>query len=305
MRKFLYIIILFICFDSSKAIETKIIHNIQGEIITNIDIKNEFKYLLALNNNLKELNKEKIFNISNNSIIREKIKKIEVSNYFKKIELNNEFLDYLIKNIYTRLELKSLKEFETYLKGYDLALSDISKKITIDTLWNELIMRKYSSQIEINEEKIKNKIINSGKNQKKEYQLSEIIFEIKNKDEIEKKYTEIIRNINEVGFENAASVYSFSDSSKIGGDIGWVNEESLNNKIKQKIVGLKIGEVSKPIILPNGILILKVKNVRNISIKIDYSLELTKAIDFEKSRQLNQYSKIYFNKIKKNLELNE
>ena len=292
-------------FNSAKAIETKIIHNIQNEIITNVDIKNEFKYLLALNNNLKKLEKEKILVIANNSIIKEKIKKIELLKYFKKIEINTNFLEQLIKNIYTRQGLKSLEEFEIYLKDYNLTINDIKKKITIDALWNQLVVQKYQSKVEINEEKIYKKITKANNNLTKEYELAEIIFEIKNKAEIQKKYEEIVNNIKEVGFENTASMYSFAESSKIGGDLGWIKESSLNNKIKKKIINLKIGQVSNPIIIPNGIMLLKVKNTRNSVAIIDYKLELKKAINYEKNRQLDQYSKIYFNKIKKNLEFNE
>ena len=305
MKNFLSIIFLFVGLVSAQSIETKIIHNIQNEIITNIDIKNEFKYLLALNNNLKELDKESIFNISNQSIIKEKIKLIEITKYFKKVEINIEYLDVLLKQIYTGKGLKSLEEFEVYLKDYSLILSEVRKKITIDALWNELIMRKYSSLIEIDEEKINKKITNNINNQTKEYQLSEIVFEVKSKEEIEKKYKDIIRNIKEKGFENTASLFSFSESSKIGGDIGWINQNSLNSQIKNKISKLKIGEITNPIILPNGILILKVKNIRNSKIKTDYKLELKKAINFERTKQLDQYSKIYFNKLKKNLDFNE
>ena len=305
MKNFLLIIFLLLMFNSAKAIETKIIHNIQNEIITNVDIKNEFKYLLALNNNLKKLEKEKILVIANNSIIKEKIKKIELLKYFKKIEINTNFLEQLIKNIYTRQGLKSLEEFEIYLKDYNLTINDIKKKITIDALWNQLVVQKYQSKVEINEEKIYKKITKANNNLTKEYELAEIIFEIKNKAEIQKKYEEIVNNIKEVGFENTASMYSFAESSKIGGDLGWIKESSLNNKIKKKIINLKIGQVSNPIIIPNGIMLLKVKNTRNSVAIIDYKLELKKAINYEKNRQLDQYSKIYFNKIKKNLEFNE
>ena len=220
--------------SNAKSIETKIIHNIQNEIITNIDIKNEFKYLIALNNSLKELDKQKILNISNESIIREKIKKIEVSKNFKEIKINENYSELLLKNIYSRLNIKSLSEFELYLKDYDLKLKDIKIKITIDALWNELIIQKYSSKIKINKDEIRKKILKSSKIQSKEYQLSEIIFEVQKKEEIEKKYNEIIKSINEIGFENSAATYSFSPSAKIGGDIGWINENSLNNNIKKK-----------------------------------------------------------------------
>ena len=305
MKKIFSIIFLILIVSSVKAIETKIVRNIQNEIITNVDIKNEFRYLSALNNNLKNLNKEKIFNIASNSIINEKIKKIELLKYYKEIKIDIKYLNILLKTIYTRQGLKSMEEFEEYLGGFGLSIDDITKKITIDALWNQLVVKKYGTQIEINESKIYKNITQRNNNQTKEYELAEIIFEIKNKEEIKKKYEDIINNIKEVGFENTASMYSFAESSKIGGDIGWVNEASLNNKIKEKIVNLKMGEISNPIILPNGILILKVKNKRNTAIQIDYKNELKKAIEYEKNRQLDQYSKIYFNKIKKNLEFNE
>jgi len=301
-----YLLILFLClfFNNAKSIESKIIHSIGGEIITSIDIKNEFKYLVALNNSLKELNKEKILIISNESVIREKIKKIEISKNFKEIKINNDYLNLLLKNIYTRLNLKSINEFELYLKNYDLKIDNVKAKITIDALWNELIIKKYSSKITINEDEIKKEILKNSKIQSKEYQLSEIIFEVTNKGEIEKKYNEVVRSINEIGFENSAATYSFSESAKIGGDIGWINENSLNNDIKENINNLQIGEITKPMTLSNGILILKLVNTKKLDTTIDIENELKKAINYERNRQLNQYSKIYYNKIKKNLNFN-
>ena len=305
MKKKILILLFFLTFNPVLSIETKIIHTIQNEIITNIDIKNEFKYLVALNNSLKELDKEKILNISNESIIREKIKKIEISKNFKEIKINEEYLDMLLKKIYSRLNLKSIDELEIYLKNYDLEINDIKTKITIDALWNELIIQKYSSKISVNETKIRKEILKNNKVQSKEYQLSEIIFEITSKEEIQKKYDEVIKSINDIGFKNSAAIYSFSESAKIGGDIGWINENSLNNNIKKNISNLQIGELTKPIILSNGILILKLANIKNKETAIDLESELRIAINYERNRQLNQYSKIYYNKIKKNLNFDE
>jgi peptidyl-prolyl cis-trans isomerase SurA len=301
-----YFLILFLCcaFSGVKAIEAKIVHSIGNEIITNIDIKREFKYLIALNNSLKELDKKKILNISNESTIREKIKKIEITKNFKEIKLNEEYYEILLKNIYSKLNLKSINEFEIYLKDYDLEISDIKTKITIDALWNELIIQKYKNQISINEVQIKKEILKNSKVQSKEYQLSEIIFEVRSKEEIQRKYNEVVKSINEIGFENSAATYSFSESAKIGGDIGWINENSLNDDIKKNINILQIGEITKPIILSSGILILKLINIKKMKTTIDIENEFKKAINYERNRQLNQYSKIYYNKIKKNLDFN-
>jgi peptidyl-prolyl cis-trans isomerase SurA len=305
MKKKILIFLFTVIYFQAQSIETKIIHSIQNEIITNIDIKNEFKYLVALNNSLEELDKETIFSISNESIIREKIKKIELLKRFKDIKLNEDYSELLLKGIYSRLKLKSVEEFEIYLKNYDLKIIDIEKKITIEALWNELILQKYSSKIVINEAAIKNEILKNSKIQSKEYQLSEIIFEVENKKDIQKKYKEVVKSINEIGFKNSAATYSFSESAKIGGDIGWINENSLNNNIRKNINTLKVGEFTNPIILSNGILILKLINIKNSENTIDIENELKKAINYERNRQLNQYSKIYYNKVKKNLDFNE
>ena len=301
-----YLLIIFVCFalNNARSIESKIIHNIDNEVITNIDIKNEFRYLIALNNSLKELDKEKLLNISSQSIIREKIKKIEILKNFKEIKINEEYYELLLKNIYIRLGLKSINEFEIYLKNYDLKIEDIKTKITIDALWNELIVQKYNIKVAINESEIEKEILKNSRIQSKEYQLAEIIFEVTNKEEIKKKYNQIVKSINDIGFENSAATYSFSESAKIGGDIGWINENSLNDNIKKNINSLQIGEITKPIILSNGILVLQLINIKNSEATVDIENELKKAINYERNRQLNQYSKIYYNKVKKNLDFN-
>ena len=305
MIKFLVIFFLYLNLNSALSIEIKIIHNIQNEIITNIDIKNEFKYLIALNNNLKNLSEEKILNISNASIIKEKIKKIELLKNFKQISIDEKYSEILLQNMYSELGLKSLNEFELYLKQYDLALKSIKEKIIINALWNQLILKKYMSQVSINEHGIKEKILKNSKSQLNKFQLAEIIFDIKNKEDVDEKYKEIAKSINEIGFKNSASIYSSSDTAKIGGNIGWVNESSLNDKIKNSLSNLKIGEISNPIILSNGVLILMVMDIKVSDIIIDHSAMIKKAINYEKNRQLDQFSKIYFNKVKKNLEFNE
>ena len=304
MKSFLIIVLLFQFFNKVHSIETKIIHRIQNEIITNIDIKDEFKYLLALNNSLKELDNEKILGISNDSIIKEKIKKIEISKHFETMEIQEDYMNFLLKNIFLKLNLKSLNEFEIYLKDYDLTLDEIKRKLTIEALWNELIIKKYTSQININEDQIRKKNLENNYVQTKEYKLSEIIFEIENKEEIKKKNSEIINSIAEIGFENSALIYSISQSTKTGGNIGWINENSLGNKIRESISYLKIGQISEPIILSTGILLLKIVDIKNSKIDVDLEAEFKKAINYERNRQLNQYSKIYYNKIKKNLDFN-
>ena len=306
MKKIFYIIILILGFNDLLATESKIIYKIQNEIITNIDIKNEYKYLLALNNELQNLSKDKIYNISKESIIRETVKKNEILKRFKSLEIDENFLDTVIKNLYLRkLKLSSREDFKIYLKKYDLRIEDLEKKIKIDLLWNELIVKKYNSQIKIDVESIKKEINNNKLLITKKYFLSEIVFKIASNTELNIKYKEIKNSIGENGFENTVLIYSIADSSKVGGNIGWINESSLNRKIRENIESLNVGDLSEPILIPNGALILKINDIKQENKKIDIELELKKTIEYKRNILLNQYSQIYFNKIKKNLLFNE
>ena len=304
MKIFFYIIISIFFFNFTYSIESKIIYKIQNEIITNIDLKNEFKYLLVLNNRLKDIDKDTTFLISKESLIRDKIKKIEIIKNFKNLKIAQKYEDILIKDIYLKLGLDNKDQFIEYLKKYDLKLKYIIEKITINALWNDLIFRKYSAKIEINEKKIKNKIDLINQQTTRDFLLSEIVYEVKNKEEINKKFIEIKKSIKDIGFENTVSLFSISDSAKTGGNIGWVNEKSLSQDILKNIEKIE-GNLTQPIILPNSILMLKINEIKKSTLKIDYDIELKKAIDYERNKQLNQYSIIYFNKIKKNLEFNE
>ena len=181
MKRIFFLIMIILKFIPVEAIETKIIYKIQNNIITNIDIKNEFKYLLVFNSDLQKLDKDQIFIISKDSVLVRKIKEIEISKFFNKIEINEEFSALLIKNLYESLKLKNLDEFILYLSQHDLNIEDIEERLAINALWNELIINKYASQIDINEEIIKKRILISSKNTSKEYLLSEIIYLVKKK----------------------------------------------------------------------------------------------------------------------------
>ena len=137
------------------------------------------------------------------------------------------------------------------------------------------------------------------------YQLSEILFQIKNKDDLDIQYTEIVKNINEKGFINTANIYSFSESAQKGGEIGWINDRQLSDSIKNKINLLEIGEISKPIIVPGGFLILKINDKKKENVKIDEKEELNKIVAYEKNKQFNQFSLIFYNKLKINSKINE
>ena len=200
---------------------------VNNEIITNININEEYRYLIALNNDLKSLKEKEIFNIAKNSFLKEKVKENELQKYFK-LDQSNKYIDQTLKNLYESLNIRSEIEFKKYLSVYNLSIEDVKKKLEIEVLWNELIYKKFYGQIDIDEEKIKKKI-NENKIQKN-YLLSEIFFSGENKEKIDEKYNLIKKSISEIGFKNTANIYSFTESAKIGGSIGWIGEKSISKK---------------------------------------------------------------------------
>ena len=305
--KFLTLIIIFnfIFLKSLYSLENKIILKIENEIITSIDIANEIDYLEALNPKIKDLKKNELNEIAKNSLIRENIKRNELLKYIEEIKLDQEFLSTLIRERYSRLNLKNKDEFLNYLKNYDVNIKIIEKKISLEALWNQLIYQKFSSKVKIDKEDLLKEInadLNLGE---KNYLLSEIIFKLENKKDLNKKYLEIKDTILKVGFENAALRYSVSDSSNLGGKLGWIQESSLNKIIKKNLAKLEKNEITNPIFSPNGYIILKIDDIKFTKKNYDKNKILENLIKSRTNQQLNQFSNMYFNKIKKDTNINE
>ena len=302
---FVYVFILIFLSINSASSENKIKIELQigSEILTNIDFLNEKNYLIALNNNLKTLPKNQLKKISKESLIREKIKKIELLKFYD-FEKADKYSDQLLSDFYKKLNFENENEFNSYLINYNLNISDIKEKLKIETLWNEMIFQKYNNQIKIDKEKIKTKIKNQ-KNILKEYNLSEILFQLNPDQKLLDKYNLIIQNIENSGFKNSANIFSISDSSKFGGEIGWINQNQLNDNLLKEIENLNIDKLTKPIQTSSGYLIIKLNNTREKEKELDFEKTFKQMITEEKNRQLNQFSLIYFNKIKQNTFIGE
>ena len=286
-----------------EAQEIKIVTKIDNEIITNIDIENEYLYLTALNSNLQDIEKNKIIELAKNSLIKEIIKKKELEKYYE-LNQKNKTIDSMIENIYKNIGLSSELDFKKYLRNFNLDLNDVYKKIEVETVWNQMIYEIYKAKVVINEEKMRNEILNNEKTTEL-LLLYELVFDFKNRDEINKKYQEITNSINNVGFKETVIKYSISNSKLEAGSLGWVNKNALTQNIKNQIKDLEVGSISKPIIIPSGVLLLKIEDKRLENLKVDVDEELEKLTKYELNNQLNNYSTIHFNKIKNKLIINE
>ncbi len=300
---FLILFIFFLSNKNSLAIENKIILKVNNEIITSVDVFNEAKYLKTLNKNLKNISDKEIIKLAKNSLLREKIKIIELSKY-PEVSVNKEYLENIIKTIYTNLGLINKKQFLNYLSKYNIDIKVVEQKLSNEALWNQLIFEKFKDKIKINKDKIKKEIV-SLKKYSTTYNLNEILYNVKKKDEQEKIFLEIQESIKLNGFENTASLFSVSESSKTGGKIGWINEGSINKEILKRLVKLEVGEFTQPIQTPAGFLVLNLVDKKKREQVFNIDEELSLRVKNLQNQQLNQFSNIYFNKIKKDIKISE
>ena len=303
-----FILIIFI---NSKIVhsnnDVKILFKIDNEIITNIDIEKEKRYLIALNNKLSELPSLQLDNIAKDSLIKEIVKKKELKKFFD-IKETNEYSEKIAKNFYKRLNFQNEKEFELYLNNFNIKKKFVMDKIKQESMWNQMIFERFKYQINIDEENLKEvlqKKINNNEYINENYNISEILFQIDSNENLSSKLNIIKKSINEVGFENTANIFSVSPSSKFGGKIGWIEKNQLSDVLLKEIIKIKKNELTKPVQTNNGYLIIKLNDKRIVNTEINFEDEFKKLVNFEREKQYNQISNIFYNKIKQNTYISE
>ena len=309
IRKFFLLCVILVwqlIFTNFSFSKVEIIASVNNEIITNYDLKKESGYLMILNPKMNELKNNIIIKLAKESLIKEIIKKEEL---LKFIDLNeeNDFANQYFNDVLVRLGYKDEIEFNKDLLKYEsYTLEEVKFKSKIEIYWNDLIYNKYNNKININKKKLEKKIKETSVDDKKEIFLSEIILK-KEKSDLDHEILidKIKTSINEIGFNNTASVYSISESSKFGGKIGWFEKTNLSEKIYEKIKSLEINEYSEIIEINNNLLILKVDDIRDVKKIIDKEKELERLILIEKNKKLEDYSIMYFNKVKMNYFIDE
>ena len=305
-KRVVYFILIFLTFSFQIANSKIFIKaKVNNQIITNIDVKNEKNYLLALNPNLRSLSEKNKNRYAIDSLINEKIKKMEIERRYE-ITVNKDVIKKIIYDLYSKLGISDVEAFKDYLSNYSINLDLVKRKISIEVAWNDYIVNKFNNSILVDETKIRNKINQLSKeNSLDNILLSEIIFTIKENEKLEKKFLIIKNSINDIGFEETAKLYSVSESKKNGGKIGWVYKSQLSNKISSEIDKINVGEFTSPITTPGGFIILKIIDKKEEFLKINKDEEFKKAVNFEKNRQLTMYSTLHYKRIYNKAVINE
>ena len=308
LSKKIILIILFLFLKNNfsySQINFQIIMKINNQIITSFDLEKERNYLLILNPKLTEIDENNLIELAKRSLIKEKIKKNEIIKY-KEINLQNTQIDDILEQIIKNLNFTNQTQLEEYLKNFDISINDLKEKIEIENEWKNLIYAKYSKSIKIDKKDLIEKINRIEKEEFLfEYNLSEIVFIKEQNISLEEQSKNILKSIKDIGFENTANLFSISESSKVGGQIGWVKRNNLSNEIIREINNIKVDAISSPIKIGNNYLILKINDVKKIPKEIDKEKELDKMIMIETSKQLDKFSNIFYNKIKLNSTISE
>jgi len=300
--KYIFILIILINFNfksSYSSIENIIIAKVGKNIITLQDLENRINTSLILSNKIiNQENINKIKNLTLKKLIDLEVKRLELKKY--NISVDNNLIESHMQKISQNLNIdrSNLIEFFKINKiNYDL----FRKEVETELLWNRLMVEIYSSKINISQEQIEAETKNIINNQKKiiEFKLAEIEIDFDRNSKL-KLINEIKESIKNDGFFNTATKYSISSSSLTGGEIGWVNMDSINNNLLSKIKNLKIGEISEEIIVADKIIILKILDKREIDNNVDINLVKKNIMEKKKNELLNLYSTSHLSKKKNN-----
>tara|TARA_B100002051_G_scaffold275555_1_gene320018 strand:+ start:5910 stop:6836 length:927 start_codon:yes stop_codon:yes gene_type:complete len=302
LKKIFLIITIFFCMENNliAKLNLEILYKINNEIITNIDIENEKKFLIFLNPNLKNLSENQIYEITKKSTINRKIKEIELIKYIdlNETDMGEEYVEQFIRN--SNFDSKS--EFLNGLSNINLDYEYVKNSFIIDYIWREFIFNKFKSQVKIDVEALREKL-SEQKNEIEEINLSEILFQVDQSVSLEQLKNKIYDEINRSGFEAAATIYSISNSKNFGGKLGWIKSNQISEEIYSEIQNSE--NITNPIKTNNGYLILRINEKRKILEEIDLETELKKLVNKEKDNELNRMGYIYFNKIKRRTFIDE
>ena len=302
------IIIFIILFTPSKILGNtiEIVLKIDDKIITNIDVSEEIKYLSLLNPKLKNINRKSLYNIAKSSLTREIIKKKELKKILD-IDANFNLNNSIEKKLINILAVENLNDLKAKIEKNNLKYEKVFFKLKIESLWNMYIFEKFNKKVKIDEEYLMNQVKKQKQNikPKYEYYLHEILFEIDENTNLENTLKLIKESIESDGFKNAANIYSVADSSKFGGEIGWVKETQVSENILNMIKNLKENQISDYIDTPGGYLILQFSKKKKIIERFDQQKNFKLLKRYVTNRQLNQFSLIHYKRLKKNSIIKE
>jgi len=302
---FFFIIISFLLtINGNTKIKDSLFATVGNRAITHSDIINEIKTILILNGQtFSENNKKQLQTAAIKSTIKRNIQQIEIDKY-KSLQFNKKDLDMELNRIAKNLNM-SLELLENTLTNNEINFTELVNSIKVRLLWNSLIFQLYNERLSINFQEIDEQLkLIENKKEINEYLISEIIIKPVSAEKLESAIKELKDKINTRGFDKVAIDLSISSTAINGGDLGWIDENIISKEFKSKIVNTSVGNISEPIILPNGVLIFKVRDKRKIEKIINLEDAKKQLISAEKTKILNMHSLSHYENLKRSIAIN-
>ena len=306
IKKIFFVIVIFSFFSTkcNAVIKDSIFATVGNKAIVQSDITNEIKTLLILSGqSYREEEKGKIQTAAIQSIIKRTIKQIEVEKYktlkFNKFDLENE-LQHLASNLNMSLDI-----FEKTFESNGIKFSSLVERLSTELKWNTLIFELHKNRLSINIEEIEDQLkLMQDRKKIYEYLISEIIIRPVATEKLKSKIEEIKNKIKIEGFEKVAMNLSISETALKGGNLGWINENVLTKKFQSIIINTPVGKISEPVLLPQGILLFKVRNKKQLEKSQTLEETKNKIVDAEKTKILNMFSLSHYDKLRRTISIN-
>jgi len=305
-KNFIFVIILSltILFTNGRAaIKDTLFATVGNKAVTKSDIINEIKVILILNGQtFTDEKKTQLETFAIKQNIKRQIKQIEIDKY-KNLEFSVKDLEKNLEKLAdnAKMDLETLKN--TLLTN-EISWSYVEDQIRIELLWNSLIFEIYKNRLTINQQEIEDqlKLIKNDETVN-EYLISEIIIPPVSAEQLESELSKLLSKIEVEGFDAVAINSSISDTSIKGGDLGWIGENSLSQNLKSQIINTPVGSISDPVILPDGILLFKVRDKKVIKKTTDLETMKNELVNAEKSKILNMYSLTHYDKLRRSVTI--
>ena len=290
-------------FKANAEIKDKLFLTVGNKAITTLDVMNEIKVILILNNmSYDDQKRDELHKMAITSIIKRSVKEIEINKY-DFLEYNeNDFINELTKlanNI--NMDLETLKKI---CNSNELNFSIVENQMKTELLWNSLIFYLYKNRISINLNEIDEQLkLSQNKNEIEEFLISEIVLERVENDKVKSRIEEITSQIETEGFEAVAMKSSISNSATKGGDLGWLNENQISKKFRSNIINTPIGSLAEPILINEGILIFKLRDKRKVKNETDLEILKNQLVTTEKTKILNMYSTSHYDSLRRSVSI--
>ena len=290
--------------EVEEVIKDSLFATVGNKAITQSDIINEIKIILILTGqSFTEDIKEQLQSGAIQSIIKRNIKKIEIEKY-NSLTFNQPDVDKELKKLAGNLYM-DLDTFENTFIANGIPFSNVIDQIQIELLWNSLIFELYKDRLVISLDEISEQLKSiQNKKEIEEYLISEIIIKQVPKDKLESTIKEIKNKIKIEGFERVAMNLSISETALQGGDLDWVSENAISEKFKSKIINTPVGNISEPILLPEGILFFKVRDKRKLKKFVNLEDAKNHLVNAEKTKILRMHSLSHYENLRKSITIN-